>query len=456
MDRIMERLDQAAARIGASLHGDGGAPFSRVVSDSRQLAPGDLFVALSGEHFDGHDFVAHAGPQGAVGALVSHAVDADLPQIVCGNSLRGLQDYASAWRSAFSLPVIAVTGSNGKTTTKQMLRAVMAARGPVLATEGNLNNHIGVPLTLCRLRDSDETAVIEMGANHHGEIEHLADIARPDIGIVTQAGDAHLEGFGSRQGVATAKGELFERLPAHGVAIINADDFYAPLWMQMAAHCACLRFGLTAAADIRAEAIAEGTDGIRFRLVTPDGARLVTLPMSGRHNVSNALAAAAAGVALGLDIDDIATGLQATEGAAGRVMRRRIANGATVIDDSYNANPTSLRAGLEMLASAPGTRWAVLGAMAELGTDAAKLHAECGRAAQQLGIDRLYALGGMARHYAEGFGPGGHFFESVDDLLAALDAALSADTTMLVKGSRSARMERVVAHFCGDDAAKAH
>lgn len=457
----MEALSRAAQRIGAELVGR-DAVFHRVISDTRQLQRGDLFVALVGDRFDGHDFLRRAASLGAAGALVSRRIDSDLPQIVVPDTLRGLQDYACAWRGTYQAPLVAVTGSNGKTTTKQLLAALCAARGPVLATEGNLNNHIGVPLTLTRLRAEHRTAVIEMGANHPHEIARLASLARPDIGVVTQAGDAHLEGFGTREGVARSKGELFTALGARGTAVINADDAYAALWRDLAGSARKLMFGFAATAEVRAErtqaiTLADGRAGSRFLLITPGGRAEVELPLPGRHNIANALAAAACGVALDMDAPGIAAGLARVQGAAGRVGWKTTLQGARLIDDSYNANPTSLRAGLELLAAQTGQRWAVLGGMAELGPATPELHEAAGRAARELGIDRLYALGTLAPHYARGFGSEAQIFDDTKSLILAIERdlrqPLAADVTLLVKGSRSARMDAVVQALTGADAA---
>ncbi len=454
---IMETLAAAAQRIGAR-HIGGDAPFQRVISDTRQLRRGDLFVALVGTRFDGHDFLRRAASLGAAGALVSRQVESELPQLLVDDTLDGLQHYASAWRGDFETPLIGVTGSNGKTTTKQLLAAIVAARGPVLATEGNLNNHIGVPLTLARLRAEHRTAVIEMGANHVGEIAQLAALAKPDVGVVTQAGDAHLEGFGSRDNVAAAKGELFAALGARGTAVINADDAYAGLWRDMAGAATRLQFGMNGGADVRAEnpltmTFADGRDGWRFDLVTPDGRIEVELPLAGRHNIANALAAAACGLALNMDLAAIAAGIARVEAAAGRVSWRTSVHGARLIDDSYNANPTSLSAGLALLAAQSGERWAVLGGMAELGAAAASLHQAAGRDARELGIDRLFAQGPMAEHYAKGFGSAARIFNDTAALVAALDRELAAasapQVSLLVKGSRSAGMDTVVAALTG-------
>jgi len=425
--------------------------FTQVSTDSRALLDGALFVALKGDRFDGHTFVVQARERGAVAALVSQFVDVDLPQLKVADTLAGLQQLARLWRQRFEIPVVAVTGSNGKTTTKQMLAAIFRTRGPVLATQGNLNNHIGVPLTLLQLRGEHRTAVIEMGANHLGEIELLASIAQPNVGVITQAGDAHLEGFGSREGVARGKGELFAGLGAQGVAVINADDAYFGLWQSLAASSSMLSFGLSEHADVRALHLEpQAGAGTRFTLVTPQGRAEVLLPIPGRHNVMNALGAAACGIALGLEPAQIAIGLAQMEGAAGRLSWKTTPQGARLLDDSYNANPTSLRAGLELLAELPGRRWLVLGNMGELGPNAAQLHAEAGATARQLGIEKLFSVGPLAAEAARAFGNGAAQYETTEQLAAALAPQLDKTVTLLVKGSRSARMERVVAALTGE------
>ncbi len=444
----MAPLSWFAEASGVALRGD-DADVLRVNSDSRSVARGDLFVALRGDRFDGHDFSQGAAEAGAVGMVCERPLQTAIAQIVVNDSLAALHKVARAWRCQFNLPLIAVTGSNGKTTTKQMLAAVMDARGPVLATRGNLNNHIGVPMTLLELRQAHRTAVIELGANHAGEIGMLTALAGPDIGVITQAGDAHLEGFGSRDGVAQAKGELFAGLGPKGVAIINADDDYADLWRGMA-HCSQLSFGMEADADVRATNVQSAGQGSRFTLTIPGGESQVVLGLAGRHNIMNALAASACASALGLEASVIADGLGRFEQAHGRLVWREAASGARVIDDSYNANPTSMRAGLELLAQQKGQRWAILGGMAELGADSDVLHEWCGVKAKELKIDRLLTLGKSGVYYAKGFGRDAEQFDSVDALLACVEKEADINTTMLVKGSRSARMERVVIALCDE------
>lgn len=450
----MMSLGEIGAALGGELrHGD--ARFGRVVIDSRSVLPGDLFVALRGERLDAHQFVAQVHAAGAVAALVSDWVDCAIPQLRVGDTLVALQRLSQLWRSRFEMPVIGVTGSNGKTTSKQMLAAICAARGPVLATVGNLNNHIGVPLTLLSLRPEHRSAVIEMGANHHGEIALLASLARPDVGLVTQAGDAHLEGFGSREGVAGAKGELFAALDG-GVAIVNADDTYAPLWRQLAARASVLSFGLDASADVQAQQIQLDAAGSRFLMRTPSGSASVQLPMPGRHNVLNALGAAACAIALGMEPETIAEGLAQAQAAQGRLNWQHTPQGARLLDDSYNANPSSLRAGMELLAQLPGRRLLVLGGMAELGADAPQLHYAAGRLARELGLNGLFGLGPLAAEAVRGFGAGAESYDTVEALADALREQLDADAIVLVKGSRSARMERVVTALTGEVAGGAH
>lgn len=441
---FMDSLGALSHVVGGRLCGDDG-PFAALSTDTRTLKPGDLFIALTGPNFDGHDFVRRAACLGAAGALVGRELSCILPQVVVDSPLVALQRYAANWRGRFRGPLVGVTGSNGKTTVKELLRAIFAERGGVLATQGNFNNHIGVPLTLLRLRPTHRAAVIEMGANHAGEIADLAGIARPTAGVVTMAGPAHLEGFGSIEGVARAKGELFSALPPDGVAAINADDPFAGLWANMAAHCRRVRFALDAGAEVGARHLDPTADGSRFELVTPERSVHVSLKLPGRHNVMNALAAAAVAWGCGLGANQIAAGLNGARALQGRLRRVPGISGARVVDDSYNANPASLRAALEWLAQQPGELWAVVGDMAELGEDGRRMHADCGELARALGVQRLFAVGPLSQAAAQAFGAGAEHFDSIDALLASLREALLSGTepTVLIKGSRSAGMERI-------------
>ena len=446
---ISRDLATFAQVSGGVLHG-ANATFARVISDSRALEPRALFVALAGERFDGHDFVADAAKLGAAGAIVSRPVDCALPQVVVPDTLAGLAAFANAWRRSFPGVVIGITGSNGKTTVKEMAGAILAGLGPCLVTQGNLNNHIGVPLTLCRIEPGHRYAVIEMGANHQGEIAHLASVAQPDVGLVINAGPAHLEGFGGIDGVAKGKGEMFAALGAGQAAVINADDRFAAYWHGLARGAGRLvTFGIRERADFTAVNVRElpAGDGLRveFELVCPLGRRRVPLALAGEHNVMNALAAAAAAHAAGAGLDAIVEGLSGMRAVAGRLEFKALAGGGRLIDDSYNANPASVRAGLRALAALPGERWLVLGEMRELGTESPRLHAETGEYARQSGVTRLFAVGDEARHSVEAFGAGGTWFAGVEDLIAALAADLGPGVTVLVKGSRSNRLERVAA-----------
>ncbi len=442
MKRDMQTLAQVTGGVQHGLNTD----FGVVTTDSRTLGPDSLYVALRGERFDGHLFVPEARAKGAAGALVSRAASIDFPQVVVPDVLAGLTSFASAWRSHFAGTVVGITGSNGKTTVKEMTGAILARVGACLVTRGNLNNHIGVPLTLCRLEATHRYAVIEMGANHLGEIAHLASVAQPDVGLVINAGPAHLEGFGGIDGVAKGKGEMFARLGARQTAVINADDRFASYWHGVA-RAAVVTFGMRERADYTAVSVrerpAETGPALEFELVCPLGRRHVPLALAGEHNVMNALAAAAASGAAGASLDAIAEGLAGMRAVAGRLEFKTLADGGRLIDDSYNANPASVRAGLRALAALPGEHWLVLGEMRELGEESARLHAEIGEFARECGVKRLYAVGDEARHAVETFGAGATWFAVVEDLIASLRGEVRSGVTVLVKGSRSNRLERV-------------
>jgi UDP-N-acetylmuramoyl-tripeptide--D-alanyl-D-alanine ligase len=443
---MIRTLQQFAAAGHGRLHGE-DRDFSEIAIDSRRLAPGDLFAALRGEHADGHNFVAAAAAAGAAGAIVSHAIQLPLPQVVVSNVEMALADAARAARAQFKGALIGVAGSNGKTTVKEMIAAILTQRGPCLATRGNLNNHLGVPMTLLRLDASHVSAVIEMGANRRGDVEQLVQIARPGIGLITNAGAEHLEGFGSLEGAARAEGEMVAGLPASGTAVINADDTYASLWRAGTA-AQVLSFGLRAEADFYAAGLkfeVQGQDfATRFRLHSPLGEVDLTLALAGRHNVRNALAAAAAATSAGATLGDVAAGLASMRAVKGRLQLRRTRTGAWLIDDSYNANPSSARAGLEVLSELPGRRWLVLGDMAELGEFADSSHRELGELARALGVERLYAFGALAGLAADSFGDGAERYRDAGELTRALDAAMTPDVRLLIKGSRVNRLERVV------------
>jgi UDP-N-acetylmuramoyl-tripeptide--D-alanyl-D-alanine ligase len=423
--------------------------FNSVSIDSRTLKPGALFVALSGPSFDGHDFVAAAAERGAAAAIVERPLAAQIPQIVTPDPLGALSAFAREWRRQFHIPLIGVTGSNGKTTTKELIGSILSRQGKTLVTRGNLNNHIGVPLMLLELTAEHRYAVIEMGANHIGEIAHLASLAEPTVGIVTNAGAAHLEGFGSLAGVAQGKGEMFRALPSEGVAIVNADDAFAAQWRDSSTAERVLTFGFEQPADFMAHKVRaeSSTGGFRteFELVTPYGSRPATLALGGLHNLRNALGAAAAACAVGIEIDASVAGLAAMKSVAGRLELKPALNGAFLVDDSYNANPGSLKAGIDAFRTFGGVRWLVLGEMRELGASSDELHAEVGRYARQAGIERLLAVGEGSRFAVEAFGPGGRWFASVDALVAEASKSLTGGVAVLIKGSRANRLERVAA-----------
>jgi UDP-N-acetylmuramoyl-tripeptide--D-alanyl-D-alanine ligase len=421
--------------------------FDTISIDSRTLGLGALFAALKGDRFDGHDFAAAAAERGAVALLVERALPIALPQVVVPDALGALSACARARRRQFGGAVVAVTGSNGKTTTKEMIGAILGRRGSCLVTKGNLNNHIGVPLTLLSLQGEHHSAVIEMGANHRGEIAHLASIAEPQIGIVTNAGAAHLEGFGSLDGVAEGKGELFAALPEAGVAVVNVDDRYAGRWRSLAAGRRIVTFGLEPDAEFSARNVVSSVDQtgpvLTFDVIAPGGTVPVRLALAGLHNLRNALGAAAAAQAAGASLEDVAAGLSSVKPVKGRLEFRPAVNGAVLVDDSYNANPGSLKAGLDAFRSFAGARWLVLGDMMELGPASDDLHREIGVYARETGVERLLAVGQRARGAAEAFGPGAAWFENVDDLINEARQTLRSDVAVLVKGSRANRLERV-------------
>jgi UDP-N-acetylmuramoyl-tripeptide--D-alanyl-D-alanine ligase len=436
---ITLRTGELARLVGGRLHG-ADVLIQGVSRDSREGRRDALFVALRGERFDGHDFI---GPDlEAAALLVERVVDDPRPQVVVADTMTALAELASAWRARCAARVVALTGSNGKTTTKEMLRAILAPVGSVHATQGNLNNHIGVPLTLLAMPLATEYAVIEMGANHAGEIARLTRWARPHVALITNAGRAHLEGFGSLEGVARAKGEIYEGLPAHGgTAVINLDDRFADYWLSLNRQHRCLGFSLAGRGEI------QGTwrEPNRLELSVHGARRELVLAVPGRHVAQNALAAAAAASALDCGPDAIVRGLEDWQPVAGRLRAARDASGAQVWDDTYNANPESVGAALQVLSAHDGTRILVLGDMNELGAEAVALHAEMGRQAKNLGIHHLLALGTLTPAAVEAFGANAHWFATHAELVTALRGLLHAGTAVLVKGSRSQHMEDVLA-----------
>jgi UDP-N-acetylmuramoyl-tripeptide--D-alanyl-D-alanine ligase len=446
-------LLEAARVLDAPLNGD-DRPFQAVSSDSRTLPAGALFVGLRGPNFDGADFAAAALARGAVGAIVERPLsNVPLPYIQVPDSLKALQLLARRWRAEFSIPLVGIGGSNGKTTTKEMTAAILSRRGSCLSTQGNLNNHIGVPLTLLRLERSHRSAVIEMGANRIGDVAELVALATPTVGLITNAGAEHLEGFGDLDGVARGEGEMVAGLGSAAAAVINADDAYAGYWRGVAAASRVVTFGVRADADFKASDIAQSIEGgrfaTRFKLECPLGLSAVALQAGGAHNISNALAAAAAAAAAGASLEDIVSGLADFRAVAGRLQLKAGLRDSWIIDDSYNANPSSVRAGLDVLRSLPGPAWLVLADMAELGAHSADSHAELGRYARECRIARLFALGPESTRAVETFGTGGEWFADADALTRRVQAEIAPGVTVLVKGSRVNRLERVVQALLG-------
>jgi UDP-N-acetylmuramoyl-tripeptide--D-alanyl-D-alanine ligase len=441
-------LSDAAAMLGASFAGP-DAVVHRVSTDSRAIQPGDLFFGLRGERFDGGAFAARALQQGAAGVVLDRT---QAPEI--GDALRvddtrlALGRLAAAWRQRFGIPVAAITGSNGKTTVKEMLAAILRAETgsdeAVLATEGNLNNDIGLPLMLLRVRPHHRFAVLEMGMNHAGEIDYLTRIARPDVALVNNAMTAHIGLLGSVEAIARAKGEIFNGLGPGGIALFNADDAHAALWRDANTARSVIDFGMQRPARVRGSYDAT-TSALAIELL--DVHLDVTLQVPGVHNAMNALAAAAAAFALDVSPACIVEGLEGFSGIEGRLQSKPALHGATFIDDTYNANPDSVRAALAVLAQYPGRKLLVLGDMGELGAGAPAMHAEIGRAARAAGVERLFALGELSRETVAAFGTGAMHFERIEELLAEVENALGADTVALVKGSRFMQMERVVKSF---------
>jgi len=435
-------LSQAARILDASWLG-ADVTFHGISTDTRTLAEGNLFVALQGPNFDGHDYLAQAQQLGAVAAAVSNATSDGLPTLQVKDTRLALGELAAHWRTQFSIPVLAVTGSNGKTSVRAMLASILSCCGEVLATKGNLNNEIGVPLTLFGLSAEHDYAVIELGANHPGEIAYLTDIVQPTVALVNNAGPAHLEGFIDLSGVARAKGELFEQAAADTVCILNTDDAYADLWRSLAAPRRIISFGMNARADVRAGWKGD-IDGSDIQLVTPAGTESFRLALPGQHSVMNALAATAAALAIDTPLSRIAEGLSRVQPVRGRWESQPGIGGIQLIDDTYNANPGSLQVALNLLSRTDAETWLVLGDMGELGPAGERLHRKVGEEARDAGVRHLFTLGELAQLSAEAFGAGAESFSDVESLNAQLLQRVHEGATVLVKGSRAMRMERVV------------
>ncbi len=443
-------LSEVATLLGVSFAGT-DASVLRVSTDSRAIRPGDLFVALRGEKFDGGAFAAQALQQGAAGVVLDHTQAPNIASAIRVDDTRlALGQLAAAWRRRFDIPVVAITGSNGKTTVKEMLAAILRVEtgsdAAVLATEGNLNNDIGLPLMLLRLRAAHQFAVLEMGMNHAGEIDYLTRLAHPDVAVVNNALSAHIGFLGSVENIARAKGEIFNGLSDAGIAVFNADDPHAWIWREANAQRCSVDFGFGEMAKVHGRFQPDAL-GSTLTLALPNATLDIRLQVPGAHNVMNALAAAAAAFSLDVSHRSIVAGLSGFAGVKGRLQRKPALHGSTFIDDTYNANPDSVKAALAVLAQQPGRKLLVLGDMGELGHDAAAMHAQIGLAARAAGVDKLLALGELTRETVGAFGAGAMYFERIQELLAELENELNADTTVLVKGSRFMQMERVVNSF---------
>ncbi|MBE9559742.1 MAG: UDP-N-acetylmuramoyl-tripeptide--D-alanyl-D-alanine ligase [Proteobacteria bacterium] len=443
----MMMMSQIAEALGASLHGD-DVMIMGVSKDTRDIHAGDLYVALKGERFDGHQFVAEANSSGAVGALVSDSQSVDVPQVQVDDTRIALGQLAAYWRKKFTGKLIGITGSNGKTSVKEMCRKILTDYSDVsevLSTKGNLNNDIGLPMMLLELTDQHQFAVIEMGANHVGEIDYLTSIARPDVAVVTNAGPAHLEGFGSLENIAKAKAEIYKGLSGNGVAVVNLDDAFSSMWIDYCSEYSAGKSVVTfSMLDDSADVFAKLTADNCYQIITSDDRADLQLKVPGKHNVMNALAAIAATSSLEVPLQDIVVSLSEFENIQGRLTAVNSEAGFRVIDDTYNANPLSVSAAIDVLADMQTDTVLVLGDMAELGEDADKLHGEIGAKAKDAGIKALYATGKLSESTVAAFGENGFYFKNKNDLINALNKNLTADEVVLVKGSRSAAMEEVV------------
>ena len=448
-------LSELALACSGELQGE-DALIKAVTTDSREVTPGTLFVALKGERFDAHQFVASVASAGASGALVSEFQSADISQIRVVDRLAALGALGRFNRQQYQGQLVAVTGSAGKTSVKEMLALMLASKAPTLATKGNLNNEIGAPLTLLALEAKHQFAVIELGASGMGEIRRTVAMAQPDVAILNNAQAAHVEGFGSLQNIVHAKAEIYEGLKAGGIGIVNRDDPNADVWIDRLNELgrAHLCFGVDASADVRADNLKQRADGcFDFQLLAKGQSLNLSLNVMGRHMVSNALAAFAAWIALGLDPQAAIEPLAKYRGFKGRLQSHSLSNGIQLIDDSYNANPGSMRAAVDVLVSLKGPHTLVLGAMAELGDNEQKDHQDLGSYIANRGVNTLLATGELMRHcvsHARALGVEAQFFESQQDLLAALELINSG--TILVKGSRSTAMDKVVTALLDKDA----
>jgi len=437
------QISKAAEILQAKYQGE-DVCFTGCSTDTRTLKDQELFIALRGENFNGHDYLDKAKALGASAVLVEDKREGLLPSIVVKNARQAMGELAKSWRAGFSIPLVAITGSNGKTTVKEMLAGILSCKALVLVTQGNLNNDIGVPQTLFGLGEEHQYAVIEMGANHPGEIEWLSHIAQPTVATITQCAPAHLEGFGSIEGVAQAKSEIFCGLLKDGIAVINGDDDFAELWLEKSNHYNQLTFGLDSGNEVTAESILIDEDKSSFQMITPVGNVELTLNLPGRHNIMNALEAAACAISLGIALSTIKQGLESISAVKGRLQIKSGLKQCRIIDDTYNANPASLDVALKVLNKFPGRHWLVIGDMGELGDDAKALHTRAGEISKRSGVERLYALGELTRLSVESFGEGAQHINSHEQLAKLLREETTSDVTILIKGSRAMGMEHLV------------
>jgi UDP-N-acetylmuramoyl-tripeptide--D-alanyl-D-alanine ligase len=447
-------LAQVAAWCEGRLLG-ADATITAVGTDTRALPPGALFVALRGENFDAHDFIAEAEARGAAALLLHRDVETSLPRVLCADTQEALGEFAAGMQKDRPAVVVALTGSTGKTSVKTLAQGILSRAGRTYFNPGNRNNEIGLPLAVLDAPEDAQFAIYEMGAGKPGDIAYLASIAPPQVALVNNIAPAHMERMGSLLGIAETKGAIYEALPDDGIAVINADDAFAPYFQQIVGNRRSFRFGIENGGDVRASRILSDAAGSRFHLHTPAGSADVALPLPGRHNVLNALAASALAIAAGAGFDAVLAGLANAEQVKGRQVATRLANGATVVDDSYNANPGSVAAAIAALAQAGGEAWLVLGDMAELGPDAEALHAQAGELAKSARIARLFTVGRMSRAASAAFGPGGAHFASQAELVGGVRESMAAHTDrarlrILVKGSRSSAMDKVVAALQAD------
>ncbi|MEM7026815.1 MAG: UDP-N-acetylmuramoyl-tripeptide--D-alanyl-D-alanine ligase [Pseudomonadota bacterium] len=439
-------MSEAAKAINSSYLGD-DIEFYGCSTDTRTLQKGNLFIALRGENFDGHNFIEQAEAKGASSLLIDKESKYELPALTSDNTKKAMGLLAKSWRSKLPVRTVAVTGSNGKTSVKEIVKSILSEAGNVHATTGNLNNDIGVPITLFALAKEHEYAVIEMGANHAGEIDWLSHIAIPDVAVITQCAPAHLEGFGSIEGVARAKAEIYGGLHQDGTAVINADDKYADFWKEISSNRKQLLFSFeNKNADVYASDVNNRPEknSIEFVLHIKNESITISMPMPGKHNVMNALSAAACCHCLNISIEMIKQGIEKMQSVSGRLQFLTGKAGSRIIDDTYNANPTSLLAAINVLNELPGKKILVLGDMGELGDTSIELHAEAGENAKLSGIDNLFTLGDLSAHASQAFADGAEHFTDISNLNNHLLSKLNPETTILIKGSRSMRMERVI------------